>query len=64
MDARRVGRLLQRTGATPLVRATRSQREVEYLPPYGDPEVHLVGEAATYVLAGGLAAELVARVAE
>lgn len=44
----------------PPVRATRSQLEVDYLPPYGDPEVDLRGEVATYVLAGGLAAGAVA----
>lgn len=36
----------------PLVRPTYSQLEVDLLPPYGDPEVHLVGEAGTYVAAG------------
>lgn len=35
---------------TPLVRATRNQLEVEYLPPYGDPEVNMVGEWATYAV--------------
>lgn len=38
--------------ARPLVRPTYSQLEVEILPPYGDPEVDLLGEAGTYVAAG------------
>ncbi|WP_340098816.1 hypothetical protein [Salinibaculum salinum] len=36
----------------PLVRPTGNQFEVDLLPPYGDPEVNLVGEAGTYVVAG------------
>lgn len=38
--------------ARPLVRPTYDQLEVALLPPYGDPEVHLVGEFGTYVVAG------------
>lgn len=49
---------LRHAGVTPLVRPTRSQVEVEYLPPYGDPEVHIPGEVATYLLAGIAAVEL------
>lgn len=48
----------------PLVRATRSQREVGYLPPYGDPEVSIPGEVATYVALGGLAATAIAHLGE
>jgi hypothetical protein len=36
----------------PLVRPTYNQFEVALLPPYGDPEVNLVGEVGTYVVAG------------
>jgi len=36
----------------PLVRPTRAQIEIDLLPPYGDPEVHLLGELATYALVG------------
>lgn len=43
---------------TPLVRATHNQFEVEYLPPYGDPEVSIPGEILTYVVVGGLLIEL------
>lgn len=49
------------SAVTPLVRAAHSQLEVDYLPPYGDPEVHIPGEVATYALAGGLAAVVVDR---
>ena len=51
-------RYLRHVGVTPLVRPTRSQIEVEYLPPYGDPEVNLVGEVATYAVAGVAVVEL------
>lgn len=44
--------LLQDAG--PLVRPSFSQYEVTLLPPYGDPEVHVLGEVATYVVAGTL----------
>ncbi|MFB6354570.1 MAG: hypothetical protein ABEJ92_10860 [Halobacteriales archaeon] len=47
---------LRRVGLRPLVRPTRSQAEVEWLPPYGDPEVTLLGELATYLLVGAVAA--------
>jgi len=40
---------LRRLGLAPLIRPTRNQAEVECLPPYGDPEVSLRGELATYV---------------
>jgi hypothetical protein len=36
----------------PLVRPTYDQFEVALFPPYGDPEVHLLGEGMTYVVAG------------
>lgn len=36
----------------PLVRPTYNQFEVTLLPPYGDPEVHILGEIGTYVVAG------------
>lgn len=38
--------------ARPLVRPTYSQFEVALLPPYGDPEVDILGELGTYVVAG------------
>jgi len=34
--------------AQPLVRPTYNQFEVAFLPPYGDPEVHVPGEVGTY----------------
>lgn len=43
-------------GLGPLVRPTRSQAEVDLLPPYGDPEVSLAGELSTYLALGGAAA--------
>lgn len=43
------------SGVGPLVRATRSQAEVDLLPPYGDPEVSLTGELGTYLAIGGAA---------
>lgn len=48
-------RILSESGLTPLVRASRNQLEVDYLPPYGDPEVSIPGELATYAVVGGLA---------
>ncbi len=36
----------------PLVRPTYNQFEVTLLPPYGDPEVHILGEIGTYVVVG------------
>lgn len=56
-----VRRYLRHVGLTPLVRPTRSEIEVEYLPPYGDPEVSILGEVATYAVAGAAAIELVSR---
>lgn len=38
--------------ARPLVRPTYNQFEVLFLPPYGDPEVHVPGEVGTYVVTG------------
>lgn len=45
----------------PLVRATHHQIEIDYLPPYGDPEVSIPGEVATYFVVSGLAIELLER---
>lgn len=56
MDGTRLDGLLPGGDSTPLVRATRSQAEIRLLPPFGDPEVNIAGEVATYVLAGGIAA--------
>lgn len=47
---------LRRVGLAPLVRPTRNQAEVELLPPYGDPEVTLVGELGTYLVVGAVVA--------
>lgn len=55
---------LQRTGLAPLVRATHSQVEIDYLPPYGDPEVNLVGEIATYLVVSTVVVELVDRLTD
>lgn len=52
---------LRRVGLAPLVRPTRNQAEVELLPPYGDPEVTLVGELSTYLVVGTVAALLYRR---
>jgi len=41
----------QFNNVTPLVRPTYNQFEVDYLPPYGDPEVNIAGEIGTYVAA-------------
>lgn len=38
--------------AQPLVRPTYNQLEVVFLPPYGDPEVHLPSEVWTYFVTG------------
>ena len=46
----------QRVGLGPLVRPSRSQAEVDLLPPYGDPEVSLAGELGTYLALGGATA--------
>lgn len=52
---------LRRFGVAPLVRPTRNQAEVELLPPYGDPEVTLVGELGTYLVVGAVIALLYRR---
>jgi|GEM_PF-2129023 len=59
MDGTVADTLRRRSDLAPLVRATHSDLEVAYLPPYGDPEVSIPGEVATYALAGGLAAGVV-----
>jgi hypothetical protein len=38
--------------ARPFVRPTYSDLEVQFLPPFGDPEVHIVGAIGTYLAAG------------
>ena len=38
----------------PLVRPARTQAEIDLLPPYGDPEVHLLCELGTYILVGSV----------
>jgi hypothetical protein len=45
--------------ARPLVRPTHSQFEVDFLPPLGDPEVHIPTEIGTYVATGILVDRLV-----
>ena len=52
---------LRRAGLMPMVRASRSQVEIDYLPPYGDPEVSIPGEIATYVALGVVSVELLDR---
>lgn len=64
MKSTGVRELFHRAGVTPLVRATRSQFEIDYLPPYRDPEVSIPGEVATYVVVGTLAVELLDRCGE
>lgn len=56
-----VRRCLRRAGLTPLVRSSRTQAEIDYLPPYGDPEVSIPGEIATYVALGAVTVEMVER---
>lgn len=56
MPAPRPSEALRRVGLAPLVRPTRSQAEVDLLPPYGDPEVSLAGELGTYLVVGAAAA--------
>lgn len=48
----------------PLVRPTRNQAEIELLPPYGDPEVNLVGELGTYVALGAAATVILRRLGD
>ena len=55
---------LRRRGVKPLVRSTRSQVEIDYLPPYGDPEVSIPGEAATYLALGAAAVEMFDRLGD
>jgi hypothetical protein len=59
-----VEQYLRRRGVAPLVRSTRSQLEIDYLPPYGDPEVSIPGEAATYVAIGATAVEVLHRLGD
>ena len=40
------------TDRYPFVRPTYNQFEVTFLPPFGDPEVHVPSEVGTYVVAG------------
>ena len=48
-----VGRTYRRLDdLRPLVRPTYSEFEVRFLPPFGDPEVHVLGEVGTYLAAG------------
>ena len=46
----------------PLIRATHNQLEVDFLPPYGDPEVSIPGEFLTYLVVGGIVVEVLERV--
>lgn len=64
MDPTPVDRLLRQSDVTPLVRATRTQLEVEFLPPYGDPEVSIPGEVATYLVVAGVAVAALDRLRE
>lgn len=64
MDTKPAAELLRETRLTPLVRATHNQLEVDYLPPYGDPEVSIPGEIATYVAVGGLVLEVADRLGD
>lgn len=50
--------------ARPLVRPAYNQFEITLLPPFGDPEVHVPGEAATYVGVGVLASAVLERLDE
>ncbi len=54
----------QLSDARPLVRPTYNQFEVIWLPPYGDPEVHIPSEIGTYVAAGVFINSIVERLAE
>jgi len=59
-----VRRYLRSRGVAPLVRASRNQIEIDYLPPYGDPEVNVLGEVATYVALGTATVELLDRLGD
>lgn len=59
-----VEQYLRRRRVKPMIRSTRSQVEIDYLPPYGDPEVSIPGEAATYVALGVAAVELFDRLGD
>jgi len=59
-----VDRYFRRRGLAPLVRSTRNQMEIDYLPPYGDPEVSIPGEVATYLALGVTTAEVLDRLGE
>lgn len=59
-----VEQYLRRRGVKPLVRSTRSQVEIDYLPPYGDPEVSIPGEAATYLALGLVTVEALQRLGD
>lgn len=48
--------------AGPLVRPTHNQFEVMFLPPYGDPEVHVPGEVGTYFVTGLFVNTLIERI--
>jgi len=52
---------LRQRGVTPLIRAARNQIEIDYLPPYGDPEVHIPSELTTYLLVTTFVVELLDR---
>lgn len=55
---------LRHRGVTPLVRSSRNQAEIDCLPPYGDPEVSIPGEVATYAALGVAAVEVLDRVGD
>lgn len=55
---------LRRRGVAPLVRSTRTQAEIDLLPPYGDPEVNIPGEVATYLALGATAVEVLDRLGD
>lgn len=57
------GAILGVRDVMPLVRATRNQLEVDYLPPYGDPEVSIPGELFTYLTLGAATVALLDRLA-
>lgn len=58
------GEYLRRAGVGPLVRPTRNQAEIALLPPYGDPEVSLLGEFGTYFVVGAAAIAIAERLTE
>jgi hypothetical protein len=42
-------------------RKATSQAEIDFLPPFGEPEVHVKGEQATKIIAGAVAIGIISK---